>query len=272
MTQPASQLPDDFGYGPIETLSHVEDPSPSIEHTPCWNRWDKVVHAEPRPVLTPRRAGASGIAEPDPSDETVNHAFESLGVRIGARLLIPERGTAIRGALVRVHGYAASNPLAEVDAKFKSLLAMGVAVLSVRVRGYAGSRLDCGDLTRTRGGWICQGLDSTAAGPDGFLDWIYPARWPTCSTRAGRCGGGSTSTPARSPISTSRARASAAGSRWPRRPRSPGGAIRSPRSTGSCRAALDGAWPWRLERAGNKGIGMGTGWASGWVWGPRSAN
>lgn len=176
--QGASHLPDDFGLGPIATLSRVGDPTPAIDHAPSWTRWLKAVHAEPVPTLAMREPGAGGLGEVDPSDPTATHALLSLGgVRIGARLVMPPRGTAVSGVLVAGHGYAPTKPLAERDGLFPGCLARGVAVLHIRLRGYAGSRLDTGDLTRGPGpglGWVCHGLDADDDTPDAFRAWVYP--------------------------------------------------------------------------------------------------
>mgnify|MGYP006274153649 CR=1 FL=1 len=169
---------DDFGLSPIATLSRVADPTPCVEHAPLWNRWQRVIAGEPKPLLHRRERGASGIWQVDPSDDTATYALCSLfGVRIGARLLLPPRGTPARAGLVSSHGYAASKPLSERDGLFESCVARGVAVLNIRVRGFPGSRLDVGDLSsggHGRLGWIAHGLDDEDSGPDGFLRWVYP--------------------------------------------------------------------------------------------------
>ncbi|MEM1183832.1 MAG: acetylxylan esterase [Planctomycetota bacterium] len=163
---------EDFGLGPIETLSRVADPTPAPDHSAFWSRWRKRVQ-DPRPHLG-ERAGGTGLAEPDPSDLTATHAFESLGLRIGARLQTPE-GTP-KAAVVSTHGYAASLPLEERDSLFAPLVEQGVAVLNIRVRGFAGSRLDCGDLTEPTEpglGWITRGLDAQGEPATGADDWAY---------------------------------------------------------------------------------------------------
>lgn len=175
---PSAAWPDDFGLDPVATLSRVGDPTPGPEHAPYWNKWLKVIDGEDRPTLTLREPGGQGAGEPDRSDATATHGFRSMGgVRIGARLLLPPRGTAIRAGLVATHGYVASQPLAASDGLYAGVLARGVAVLAVRVRGYAGSRLDVDDLTGGEGGagWITHGLDDPDDSPAGFLAWVYPA-------------------------------------------------------------------------------------------------
>ena len=175
MTPP--RLPDDFGLSPVETLSRVGDPTPAVDHSPYWNKWLKAVRAEPRPILERREAGGTGASQPDASDPSATHGFLSVGgVRIGARLLLPPRGTPIRGGVVSTHGYAVAKPLAERDRAFAGPLERGVAVLNIRLRGFAGSRLDCGDLTRgpERGlGWVCHGLDADEDHAQAFGEWVY---------------------------------------------------------------------------------------------------
>lgn len=174
-------IPDDFGLGPIETLSRVADPSPAPEHSVFWSQWKASVTAA-RPVLTERKPGGTGVESVDPSDPSCTHAFESLGVRIGCRLILPPDEVPIRAGLVSTHGYAASGPVADRDPLFAGLAARGVAVLNIRVRGFAGSRLDTGDLTEPSGaglGWICRGLDhgvesADAPIPGDIQHWVYP--------------------------------------------------------------------------------------------------
>lgn len=119
----------------------------------------------------------TGIAQIDPSDQTCTHAFESLGgVRIGARLVLPPQGTPIRGGVVSTHGYAVSTPIADRDKAFELIAARGLAVLNIRVRGYAGSRLDCGDLQTPDEpglGWITRGLDDPDPSSEGTMRWSY---------------------------------------------------------------------------------------------------
>ncbi len=175
MSASASVQLSDFGYGPIETLARVADPAPAPDHSAFWSRWEKRVH-ETRPRLVERSRDGVGGRAIDPSDETATHAFTSLGVRIGGRLLLPPAGVPIRAGLVSTHGYAASLPLAERDGLFAGAIERGVAVLNIRVRGFAGSRLDCGDLTQPTEpglGWITHGLDEEGEPPacDG---WTWP--------------------------------------------------------------------------------------------------
>jgi cephalosporin-C deacetylase-like acetyl esterase len=170
---------DTFGFDAVQTLARVADPTPAPDHSAFWARWTKRVHAD-RPELVERVHGGSGTREPDPSDPTATHAFASLGVRIGARLQLPPEGTPVRAGLVSTHGYAASLPVADRDPLFADVVSGGVAVLNIRVRGFAGSRLDCGDLTEPEApglGWLTRGLahaneahTDTVEGCDG---WSY---------------------------------------------------------------------------------------------------
>lgn len=169
--------PSDFGLSPLRTLSRVADPLPHPEFSVFWQLWKKRLQ-DPRPELVARAAGGAGAAAVDPSDESATHGFVSLGgVRIGARLLLPPAGVPVRAGLVTTHGYAAAGLLAERDALFTPVRALGVAVLCVRVRGYAGSRLDVGDLTSGGGegmGWITRGLDAAGESAEATLSWVWP--------------------------------------------------------------------------------------------------
>jgi len=166
---------DDFGLGPIETLARVADPTPAVDHSAFWSRWHKRLQG-PRPTLVERVAGSGGLSEVDPSDTTATHAFESLGVRIGVRVQRPPNNAPVRAAVVSTHGYAASLPLADRDPLFGDLTERGVAAVNVRVRGFPGSRLDCGDLCAPPEpglGWITRGLDAEGD-PAGAADaWSY---------------------------------------------------------------------------------------------------
>jgi len=169
--------PSDFGQSPVQTLARVGDPTPAREHSGFWSHWLGLVDGD-APRLIARISGGQGEAEIDPSDPTCTHGFASLGgVRIGARLCLPPPGQEIRAGLVSTHGYAVSKPIEERDSLFASLVDRGVAVLNIRVRGFAGSRLDCGDL-QTPGseglGWITRGLDDPDASAEGTMAWVYP--------------------------------------------------------------------------------------------------
>lgn len=168
--------PSDFGLDPVKTLARVGDPTPAREHSVFWSHWLAELEGDVPPIVE-RSIDAAGPGEVDPSDPTCTHAFVSLGgVRIGARLLMPPRGAPVLAGLVSTHGYAVSRPIEERDTLFEPIVARGVAVLNIRVRGYAGSRLDTGDLqtpTRPGLGWITRGLDTGDDSPASAMGWVY---------------------------------------------------------------------------------------------------
>lgn len=168
--------PDDFGINPVDTLAHVGDPTPAREHSVFWSHWMAALESE-APALVERCGGGTGVAQIDPTDPTCTHAFESLGgVRIGARLQRPPADVPIRAGLVSTHGYAVSKPIEARDPLFAPAAARGVAVLNIRVRGFAGSRLDTGDLQTPDGnglGWITRGLDNEDDAVTGTMHWVY---------------------------------------------------------------------------------------------------
>lgn len=162
-------LPDDYGLGPEETLARVGDPTRAREHKAFWNRhWNAVIASE-RPILTPR-------ADTDPSDPSATHEFPSLRhVHIGCRLVEPAGEP--RGIVVLLHGYDTVPPLDEQAASEQSLVDEGLAILAVRVRGFAGSRRDCPELPLAGApgsGWITHGLDAPEEGLAGIEPWIAP--------------------------------------------------------------------------------------------------
>jgi len=160
-------LPDDFGLGAVETLSHVATTDRAACHVAFWSTWNEVVFSR-MPRLVRR-------SEPDPSDATAAVEFESTDhVRIGCRLFGPPEGTPVRAGLVASHGYRPPPPLAEESKRWEPIVQRGVAVLAIRLRGYPGSQLDVGNLTGKDEGWITHGLGSS--GPEGEAhgggDWI----------------------------------------------------------------------------------------------------
>lgn len=153
--------PDDFGLTPIQTLAHVADPTRTARHARVWKAWGGAVEAA--------AARLGHAQERDPSDATADVCFESVRhTRIGCRLMLPT-GRAAAGIVV-LHGYSGVPTLAEQAARWEPLRARGAGVLLVRVRGFAGSRLDAGDWESHPGGWITRGLES--AGEEA-ADWSF---------------------------------------------------------------------------------------------------
>jgi len=157
-------IPTDFGLDAVRTLSHVGDPTPGPEHSVFWNAWFERLRHE-SPVLKKRRVV-------DESDPTATHEYVSThGVRIGCRLTTPHEGTAVRGSLVRVHGYSVPKTLEHEERDLQEICARGVAVLSIRLRGYPGSQRDTNgdliDLNASDPSWITQGFDSYE-----HKDWV----------------------------------------------------------------------------------------------------
>jgi len=156
--------PDDFGCSSVQTFSHVGDPTPANDHSVFWNQWYQAV-TEDRPFIRRRTSE-------DTSDPTATHEFDSAGaVRIGGRIIAPPEGTPTTGALVVVHG--AAPRLCEVEnARWNHLAKRGVAIFAIRLRGFAGSQRETGDLLapdRLGAGWLARGLDA-----DNHNEWILP--------------------------------------------------------------------------------------------------
>ncbi|MCG3123680.1 MAG: hypothetical protein GIKADHBN_02101 [Phycisphaerales bacterium] len=166
-------LPDDFGLSPVATFAHVGDRSPSWRHSAYWSAWEKAVSAA-TPALRPASSGA------DRTDPTATHQYESLlHATIGATLVEPPAGTAVRAGLVSVHGYHDVGPLAGERERWESLADAGVATLAIRVRGFAGSAAGCGLLTTSAEGWVTHGLESLVSAEDGPVSvqvatWVVP--------------------------------------------------------------------------------------------------
>lgn len=151
--------------GFVRTFAHIGDPVPASDHSPFWKHWFEDL-IECTPVLTRR-------AYEDPSDPGATHEFvSSEGVVIGTRLVLPRDGRPVGASLVTVHGDMPPDPL-EVNARrWQRVADRGVAVLLMRLRGYPGSRVSCGNLTEIgeRGNtWITHGFDS-----ESHEDWILP--------------------------------------------------------------------------------------------------
>lgn len=169
--------PDDFGLSPLETLAHVGVGAPARDHSAFWAHWEQAV-AACVPELRPRTH-----EEPDPSDTSATHEFESLRhVRIGATLLLPpgakRNPAAIRAGVLALHGYAAPPPLGAEEQAWTPLLERGTAVLAIRVRGFPGSRLDARSLTPEGPGhdlgFVTYGLDARVSKPEDAMVWSIP--------------------------------------------------------------------------------------------------
>lgn len=146
------QGPDDFGLSAIATLSHVDASRLAPRSHEFWRHWREQVRA------VPARLGP--VRSVDEADPTATHQFESLRrVRISCTLIDPPPGTPWRRGAVVLHGYD-DIPLLADDAKRWSWLAReGVGVLVLRVRGFAGSRMDSRELADSPLGWITHGLE-----------------------------------------------------------------------------------------------------------------
>lgn len=151
--------PEDYGLSPIKTLATVADVTPAPMHTVFWTAWQQAVFSGSEPALIERHGGRS-----DPSDPTATHEFLSLrSVRIGAALFMPPKGTPTRAGLVALHGYERPPVLAGEGERWEHLRRRGVAVLCVRVRGFAGSMADVPQMVGWPLGWITFGLDAPMA-------------------------------------------------------------------------------------------------------------
>ncbi|XVJ59939.1 MAG: hypothetical protein HEQ23_11270 [Tepidisphaera sp.] len=167
-------LPHDFGFSPAATLAHVADPTLPPGFQAFWQAWQRDFWAE-TPTLESHPVA-------DASDPGVTHRFRStlLGrtERIGCRL-IPARDPAgnpapARLGVVVTHGYSGVDPLAKDEERYSALSRRGVAVLLVRVRGYAGSQLGVGPLERHPTGYITHGLERLMHAPEDALHWVLP--------------------------------------------------------------------------------------------------
>ena len=158
--------PEDFGLDPIATLAHVGDTARSPRHAAIWKAWTEAVSAvDPRLMPT---------TEPDPSDATADHQFESLRhVRIGCRLLEPVPRGAPSAGVVAFHGYQDVPAAGEEDHRWAALRARGCAILIVRVRAFRGSRLDTGDWGQDPEGWITRGLETPPSDSGIGTDWSF---------------------------------------------------------------------------------------------------
>ena len=163
--------PDRFGMTDAETLGRVPEPRSSRHHGSFWHLWADAVWARAVELRSRRDA--------DESDPTATHEFEGIrSVRIGCALLLPKERP-VRAGVVSLHGAGVPRPLGDEATRWRSLLARGVAVLSVRVRGFPGSLMDVPRSVRDEGGgdperWALHGLDAGADNAAGAMDWIVP--------------------------------------------------------------------------------------------------
>jgi cephalosporin-C deacetylase-like acetyl esterase len=147
-------LPDDFGLTWEQTLAHVCTTARAPDHGSFWQQWLRSV-----PPHEARLRPAD--ADDDPSDPTMTHTYLGMSqTPLGCRLEMPPGA---RGGVVLLHGYESVPVLAESIQSRRGLLERGVAVLAVRIRGYAGSRRGVGDLTSLPYGWISHGLETPGA-------------------------------------------------------------------------------------------------------------
>lgn len=164
--------PEDFGLSPIATLAHVGEPTRSIRHGSFWKTWTAGVMTE-RPRLLLRDHTTS-----DPSDPSATHEFMSCRhVRIGCSLLLPEREKPKAGLIV-LHGYENVPSLAQSCEDWKEYPSRGLAVLILRVRGYAGSCSDTPQLVhhaghKGGGDWITHGLETPLSDRGYGSDWSF---------------------------------------------------------------------------------------------------
>lgn len=139
------------------TFCRVGDLTPTVGFLQFWSAWQERVGkcgAEMSPVSAgeAERTGAPGVT----------HLIRSLdGVRVGARVTLPEGSPA--GWVIELHGYgmASEEPLRSNHA----FVRRNLGHVALRVRGYPGSQIDCGDLLNKAGGYITIGLNR----PE---DWI----------------------------------------------------------------------------------------------------
>ncbi|MCC6833324.1 MAG: acetylxylan esterase [Thermoleophilia bacterium] len=161
--------PDDFGLSAAATLAHVAACAAPGGFGGFWSLWQQGVQA------APSRLNEFRAPSPDSTDASATHWIESVGhVRIGCRVIEPPRGTAVRAGLLTLHAYRNPIPLSGEDDDWEGLARRGVLVVALRLRGYAGSRMDCGDFTSEAGGWISRGLSNFGDRPQDLLDWSLP--------------------------------------------------------------------------------------------------
>ncbi len=153
--------PDDFGLDWVQTLSHVSSACRCRMHGAFWQQWHRTIEdREPKLEMI--------SIDDDPSDPTATHAFAGSGnARIGCRIALPEGK--IRAIVVLLHGYDDPPKLAESIAR--SPVAKNVAVIALRMRGFAGSRAGVGNLCAGELGWITSGLERPPEDGVHVSDW-----------------------------------------------------------------------------------------------------
>ena len=150
--------PEDYGLTPVATLAHVAGTTPPPGFDAFWARAMGQLHDDaPETELVERTT-------PDPTDASCTHEFRSLGgVRIGCGLFVPDAARAhppVRAGLVTLHGAGVPRTIAEEHDRWRRLVAKGVAVLAIRVRGFPGSNRDVPELIDTPPEhWATVGLD-----------------------------------------------------------------------------------------------------------------
>jgi cephalosporin-C deacetylase-like acetyl esterase len=153
--------PEDFGLDWVQTLAHVSEACRCRLHGAFWQQWHKAIDDhEPRlETISP---------DDDPSDPTATHTYAGVGsCRIGCRLQLPEGK--VRAVLMLLHGYEDPPKLAESIARTPA--PPGVAVIAMRVRGYAGSRAGVGNLSASELGWITTGLERPPEDGKHVTEW-----------------------------------------------------------------------------------------------------
>jgi cephalosporin-C deacetylase-like acetyl esterase len=167
-------LPNDFGLSPAATMAHVADPTPAPWHQAFWQAWGREFWA--------RAPRLDRLPPADPSDPGVTHRFESAlvdrSVAVGCRLLAArdanDAPVAARAGVVVTHGYSGVDPLAKDEERFLAMARHGVAVLLVRVRGFAGSQLGVGPLEQHSTGYVTHGLERLMHAPEDAMSWVLP--------------------------------------------------------------------------------------------------
>lgn len=248
--------PDDFELSPIATLAHIATFGASPAFAQCWTHWRQ------RVAEAPARLNQFRGPSPDSTDGSGTHWIESIGhVRISCRLIEPPRGTAVRAGLVALHAYRDVIPLSGEDEVWEDLARRGVLIAAVRLRGFAGSRIDCADFTQDAAGWIGRGIAMTIRKPQDAMDWslIQGVADAACAMRAMR-------------VELDRRAPAGADAPLMLHGRSFGGGIavmaaaQAPESSGmDCRVSRLaighpslGDWLWRIRR-GDRGAGTGAG-------------